>query len=266
MDLFSQAWDYYRTPPGLRKPEQLEDWTLSRLAGRSRTERIRSIRDGEIDREWGYRPLPIHFLGVWDTVGSLGVPGATDRVASARVMGFHDTTLAANVSNAYQALALHELREDFKPDFWTEKAYDAQFVQQVWFPGAHSDVGGGTKDHRGNPVTSLSSGPLEWMIRKATDCGLAFEESNEPGDPAAPISRPWAEGFWTVRNRYVRPIGAGVTDDVKPTSLNESRHESAAAHHRRRYSRWRGYEGGLEALRVAAERSFRLPEYDPNRG
>jgi hypothetical protein len=87
-----------------------------------------------------------------------------------RLWGFHDTTLGPYVRFAYHALAIDERRGLFKPTLW-EKKTDAparQKLQQVWFAGVHSDVGGGYRD------PSLSEIPLVWMTDRARECGLAF--------------------------------------------------------------------------------------------
>ena len=115
---------------------------------------------------------PIHFLGVFDTVGALGVPGFM--MFAPR---FHDVQLGDMVVTARHALAIDETRLKFAPTFW-EAQTDASGatrpteddrVKQVWFEGAHSDVGGGY------PSTGLSDTALLWMAREAHDAGLVFD-------------------------------------------------------------------------------------------
>jgi uncharacterized protein (DUF2235 family) len=113
----------------------------------------------------------IRFLGVFDTVGALGVPGF--RWRSPR---FHDVQLGSSVVRARQALAIDEPRLIFGPTFW-EIADDSppgastedERVKQVWFEGAHSDVGGGYGE------TGLSDTALLWMVGEAHDAGLIFD-------------------------------------------------------------------------------------------
>jgi hypothetical protein len=116
---------------------------------------------------------PIHFVGVWDTVGAMGIPIGEMWTPPfiKNKYGFHDTGLSPRVKNAYQALAIDERRRPFKPALWTSANDErGQNVQQVWFAGAHCDVGGGTPD------CSLSDIPLKWMIDRAHACGgLAFK-------------------------------------------------------------------------------------------
>lgn len=115
----------------------------------------------------------ITMVGVWDTVGSLGIPsafGGIDPIA----YGFLDTSLHPDVLNAYQALAIDEMRAQFPPTLWTSQAAPGQTLEQVWFCGVHSDVGGG--EPLGAPgTTALSDITLGWMMSKASVLGLQFD-------------------------------------------------------------------------------------------
>lgn len=112
---------------------------------------------------------PIHFIGVWDTVGALGIPddfallGLLDSPTRYR---FHDTTLSRLVSHARHAVAVDEKRASFAPTLWAQAPYTD--MKQFWFPGVHCDVGGGYVE------TGLSDRALEWMIEEAEGCGLSF--------------------------------------------------------------------------------------------
>ncbi len=129
----------------------------------------------------------IHFIGVWDTVGALGIPLSGLRLVNLlnRRWQFHDTDLSTSVDAAFQALAIDEKRGPFKPAIWSQQA-DAggQRLEQVWFAGVHSDVGGGYAD------PALAEIALLWMVDRARACGLAFEAeafSRLPsGDAATP--------------------------------------------------------------------------------
>ncbi len=116
----------------------------------------------------------IHFIGVWDTVGSLGIPlrlnnlpGPLGRLTAKR-NSFHDTRLSDRVKNAFHAVAIDEQREDFQPTLWSNAAVEGQRIEQVYFPGVHADVGGGYKERE------LADIPLDWMLDKAFECGAAF--------------------------------------------------------------------------------------------
>ena len=83
---------------------------------------------------------------------------------------FHDTKLSRYVRNAYHAIAIDERRRPFKPTLWIRQDdAEEQTLEQVWFAGVHSDVGGGYSE------TGLSEIPLLWMADKAGACGLAFK-------------------------------------------------------------------------------------------
>ena len=115
-------------------------------------------------------PIPIKFVGVFDTVGAMGVPGLTSWKHR-----FHDMRLSPQVHCARQALAIDERRRQFAPCLWevTDQADVTQQrpdrVKQVWFTGSHTDIGGGQSDCR------LSDLTLRWMVDEAADQGLAFE-------------------------------------------------------------------------------------------
>lgn len=112
----------------------------------------------------------IHFLGVWDTVGALGIPPEFSLLTwlSARRQRFRNTQLAPVVTNAFHALAIDEMRRTFSPTLWTGMPAAGQQVCQMWFPGVHADVGGGYKE------TELSDLTLRWMIDRAMGCGASF--------------------------------------------------------------------------------------------
>jgi len=115
----------------------------------------------------------ITMVGVWDTVGSLGIPaifGAVDPL----VYGFLDTGLHPSIRNAYHALAIDEKRAQFPASLWDGPAAPGQTLEQVWFTGAHSDVGGGEPDDLPG-TTALSDITLGWMMSKASALGLQFD-------------------------------------------------------------------------------------------
>ncbi len=112
---------------------------------------------------------PIRCVGVWDTVGALGIPLRAFAGANQRKFQFLDTSLSSRVSFAFHALAVDEHRGPFAPTLWTTPPVDGQTVQQVWFAGAHSDVGGGYPEH------GLSDLALGWMMECASTAGLEVD-------------------------------------------------------------------------------------------
>lgn len=122
----------------------------------------------------------VWFIGVWDTVGSLGIPLKLFNWIARSKHRFHDTTLGSHIKRAYHAIAIDERRKPFLPTLWlTENISPEQTVEQVWFPGVHSNVGGGYVD------AGLSDRALLWMCLKARDAGLGFNEAyiNRRVDP-----------------------------------------------------------------------------------
>jgi uncharacterized protein (DUF2235 family) len=165
------AFENYRTPAAKRKPGALDGF--------------------------GRRNVSVRFLGVYDTVGSLGIVAPAlsfinRRFLADRIM-FHDVRLGRRVEVACQALAIDERRGAFKPVVWSGAPGEAerwdgavvpQTVHQVWFTGAHGDVGGGLA------YDDLSCVPFQWMMRQAIEAGLPLEpellKSCRPGNPRGP--------------------------------------------------------------------------------
>lgn len=111
----------------------------------------------------------IRFIGVWDTVGALGVPLSFAGFLNDEHV-FHDTKIGPNIDYARHALAIDEEREDFEPTLWTgRRGLD---LEQVWFAGVHSDVGGG---YIPTGKRSLSDQPLRWIASEAELRGLRLE-------------------------------------------------------------------------------------------
>jgi uncharacterized protein (DUF2235 family) len=121
--------------------------------------------------EYDMYDAKLTMVGVWDTVGSLGIPAIFGGV-SPLLCGFLDTSLHPDVLNAYQALAIDERRMSFPPTLWTSSS-PGQTLEQVWFTGVHSDIGGGYADD-GNG-TALSDLTLGWMMAKAIALGVAVD-------------------------------------------------------------------------------------------
>jgi len=103
----------------------------------------------------------IETLGVWDTVGSLGIPIGFLKKISSRYIQFHDTKINKEIKNAYHAVSIDEQRSAFLPTLWdVNLAKKHQVVEQVWFSGVHSDIGGGYKERHHSDI------PFQWMISK----------------------------------------------------------------------------------------------------
>lgn len=159
----------------------------------------------------------IRFIGVWDTVGALGIPLSGLRWINAfnRRWQFHDTDLSSTVDAAFHALAIDEKRPPFAPAVWHRQPHaDTQQVEQVWFSGVHSDVGGGYPD------SGLADLALLWMADRARSYGLAFDEAALASDASAascdfptspdPLGRlhESRKGIYRFLRRNDRPLGA----------------------------------------------------------
>jgi len=107
--------------------------------------------------------IPIKAIGVWETVGSLGIPvnpffQRLGLPTMLRTYRFYDTDLGKDVENAFQALALDEARAAYRPTLWQKLPGFNTNLKQTWFPGVHSDIGGGYAD------SGLSNNTLAWMM------------------------------------------------------------------------------------------------------
>lgn len=133
----------------------------------------------------GVDTIPIKCVGVWDTVGALGIPLQGLRSLTRKDYQFFDTELSGSVEYAFHALAIDEHREAFRPTLWDYVPKDGQTVEQVWFCGAHSDVGGGYRE------SALSDIALEWMLERIGSArtggpGLALDPVVIRQQPLAP--------------------------------------------------------------------------------
>jgi Uncharacterized alpha/beta hydrolase domain (DUF2235) len=116
------------------------------------------------------RPCPvIKFVGVWDTVGALGLAGPVGAILNGSRFGYHDIELNGTIQNAYHALAVDEERVPFAPSLWSVPAGWTGHLEQTWFCGVHCNVGGGY-----NP-DGLANEALHWIVEKAEGCGLEFD-------------------------------------------------------------------------------------------
>ena len=118
--------------------------------------------------------MPIHFLGIWDTVMALGFQRTTYQ--SNEVMAKHQIAqLPRFIRNCRHALALHDLRRSFEPLPILAKTDTAQTLLQTWFAGAQSDIGGGYDDAIDN--IQRSDACLAWMFHEAVAFGLKYTDS-----------------------------------------------------------------------------------------
>jgi uncharacterized protein (DUF2235 family) len=162
----------------------------------------------------------IQMVGVWDTVGSMGIPAIFGGIDT-KQYGFLDTTLHPDVKNAVHCMAIDEHRAQFPATLWTPPFDKNQTVSQVWFSGCHGDVGGGVL--AGSPLdhgTRLCDVTYAYMLQKAQAAGLVFDPAaiapfaTLPAEDALDIIR----DSWTPANLkpYLRPIlsGSSIANSV----------------------------------------------------
>lgn len=152
-----------------------------------------------------HEDVAIDFLGVWDTVGALGIPVGFLGEISNGVFGFHDTSPSRIVRHGVQALAIDEHRDEFVPTLWTGTLPAGNKIEQVWFAGSHADVGGGYADRE------LADIPLLWMVDRAKSAGLQVDETSPGLLPTAaainvlgPMHDP-RQG-WSIKDRLTPTI------------------------------------------------------------
>ncbi len=125
----------------------------------------------EFRNKHSHESREVKFVGVWDTVGAMGIPisflGLFDSDDE-----FYDTKIGKNVRIARHALAIDELRSDFEPTIWKQR--DNMDLKQVWFSGAHSNIGGSYKPDK-KDGSLLSDNSLKWMIKEVQNVGLTIE-------------------------------------------------------------------------------------------
>jgi uncharacterized protein (DUF2235 family) len=118
------------------------------------------------------RPARIAFLGVWDTVGALGIPGRIFQRFNEGLVEFADRDLSGIVDRAYHAVALDEHRDEYAATLWERRTAPGQGIEQCWVPGDHCDVGGGHEIRPGG--VRLADVPLAWMQDKARSARLVL--------------------------------------------------------------------------------------------
>jgi uncharacterized protein (DUF2235 family) len=208
-----------------------------------RRENSSRVTTGAAEREWRQRnypeadmaqvvPLKITYMGVWDTVGAMGVPSFlwVSKLFN-RKYTFHDFALSSSVASARHAIAIDERRATFPDAPWDNleelnaRQPDGAVrpYQQLWFPGDHGSVGGG------GDVTGLSDGALRWVVEGAALRGLwlppsFLETASLSADYNAPLAnistQKWS--FTSLAMSMVMKDRAGpqLLGDVAPSARN----------------------------------------------
>jgi len=173
----------------------------------------------EADRQWrldhgadptevdAAKPLIVRYVGVWDSVGALGIPQHlpfTSLFQLGKKYQFHDTELSSTVRAARHAVAIDENRLSFRPTKWSNldtlnaTTTSGDKYQQIWFPGDHGSVGGG------GDIRGLSNDALVWILEGAEAEGLALNQGaletyRNDIYPLAPLSNQSRAPGWFER-------------------------------------------------------------------
>ena len=171
----------------------------------------------------------VEMVGIWDTVKALSLCIPVLWRFRADRTGFHNHHLGTTTRHGYHALALDETRLAYTPVLWdTPPGFDGH-VEQVWFRGCHSDVGGQLCGfHAARPLANI---PLVWMFERLEGCGLRLPDgwrARFPQDARAPSLGTWAGWGKILLRRGPRLIGRDPSE-----CLHESVGHPAA-------QRWRG--------------------------
>ncbi len=206
-----------------------------------------TLDDATLEEQWMLKysmAIHIKLVGVWDTVGELGIPLFSIPGISRSTLAFLTTGLRRPIDNGFHALAIDEHRRAFSPTLWTVRHADdpdpdappprlLSSVEQRWFVGAHANVGGG---YESDPLPQI---PLRWIMNKASLHGLAFRndvdlDGSEIKADICDSYRQFLCGTYRWFSRpYGRPIGAPPISDANGTSSNVNETIDASA-----FARW----------------------------
>ncbi len=200
----SAAWDFYRLPKKDRTPG-----------------------DDRAMRRSCFPGVRVKCVAVFDTVGALGIPNDLLNWVGQSKFSFHDTRLGPTVEHAFHALAIDEHRGAFQATMWerpfNEGGEDCPNVEQAWFAGAHSDIGGGYDDSDHGELGRIT---LCWMIRRLRRLGVRFDRAKLkrlregielPVVEKGVVHDPWS---WPYRRldggkRRLRPINGRDVNDLE---------------------------------------------------
>jgi uncharacterized protein (DUF2235 family) len=198
-----------------------------------------AVTPDDVEARWLLKysqPIKIKLVGVWDTVGALGLPFGNVPGLSRTTFGWLHTGLRLPIENAFHALAVDEHRRDFEPTLWTVRRPKdphavvstpraVSSVEQRWFIGDHANVGGGCINDL------LAQIPLRWMMRKASQLGLSFKSDVDLDEDAerghiSDSYRGMLHGAYKVirPGRLYRSIGADPREskDGTHSTVNET--------------------------------------------
>lgn len=151
--------------------------------------------------------VEIEMVGVWDTVKALGLTWPLVWRLFEPRHRFHSTHLGHTIRHGFHALARDETRVAFAPILWETGPEHAGSVEQVWFRGAHGDVGGQLGGYEA--ARPLANIPLVWLLGRAETCGLSLPGGwrrrfrCDPRAPSVGTWRQWGKMFLMRRRRRI---------------------------------------------------------------
>ncbi|WP_233557221.1 DUF2235 domain-containing protein [Rhodophyticola porphyridii] len=203
---------------GLLRAAQVEEETLARVY-----EHYRSDPDGPraaaLRAALCHPQVPIAFLGVYDTVRALGLRWPLVWRFMRQAHPYHSDALGPSTLQARHALAMDETRDVYAPVLWTVPEARAGQVQQMWFRGAHGDIGGQLGGWRA--ARPLANIPLVWMLGEAEAAGLPLPEHwrmryiTDVSAPSVGTTSGWGKMFLS---RHRRVIGHDPSERIHPTA------------------------------------------------
>jgi uncharacterized protein (DUF2235 family) len=238
-DKLEDFWNYYRIDPKVRNADtdtaRRKKWDIRKLClpdvpreyqGPGNYPEDLTKAAADLDKD---ATRIIKCVGVWDTVGSYGVPSGYGLDGLARrftswTKGFHDQEFGKHVQIGLHALAIDERRRGFPPTAWRiaqDPLADDQVVEQVWFAGSHSNIGGSYR------CSGLSDLALIWMMSRVEDlAGLEFDQDviKQNSWPCATCSLYNSAPPWMVVSRLFPHRREVLSDRQK--YLNEMVHWS----------------------------------------
>ena len=165
----------------------------------------------------------INAIGVWDTVDAYGMP--IDELTLAwdyfiQTLRFADLNLPPNVIEAYHALAIDDERQTFHPTLWNEEGEPPGKIEQVWFSGAHSNVGGGY------PKDELALVALDWMMSNVEKLEDGSQQNHQVGLRFIQEERQRIKDLGYVHGHlYNARSGLGAYYRFKPRNIEKLSHD-----------------------------------------
>lgn len=238
---------------GLLRPENCtEEWETRAWSYYRKSKHDRAPGDWHMLRALCHARVRIRCVAVFDTVGSLGIPNEQLQWIGRELFDFHDTRLGSHIDHAFHALAIDEKRGPFQATLWEHPFNPLKphpQVEQVWFSGVHSDVGGGYDDCR------LSNITLRWMVGKLKKLGVRFQS----GDDSESVDDSGPSPDDVHESRSLLYLGSRIRPKIRPIG---GRPVQASC--RRRSVASREYKPLAERIHVSVvERFVADPEYRP---